>query len=155
MCCNLKFSNRRLVRNMIAGNCEPRDVRRVLATFEDGVRDGQKATIAQHPIIGQTECFSRIFDHKPKMDDRILTGRVWSTRRLHKKAVSIVVAGHRCTVFRFSPTSLFHSMRFTNDGYWLQTGGVFGRSDRTDPIFRLWTYRQRFVREINRTDRFH
>lgn len=51
------------------------------------------------------------------------------------------------TLLRLSPTTRFHSSRFDPAGVWLQRGGLFGRSLRSDPLVRLWRRSARIARE--------
>jgi len=79
---------------------------------------------------------------------KVLSGRFWQRRRLLAKA-----AANRdqiTTVFLFSPTARPHKLSFQTDGYWLQTGGIFGRSNRDASRFRWASFRQRIAEETAR-----
>ena len=56
-------------------------------------------------------------------------------------------AGENVSLFLFGPSPRFHRVRFTDDGVWEQNGGLFGRSDRADPLFRLTGFAARLRRE--------
>jgi hypothetical protein len=49
-----------------------------------------------------------------------------------------------------SPTSFFHHVQFHKDGYWEQSGGLFGKSDRNQKVFKLWTRKRRKAFEAKR-----
>jgi len=47
-------------------------------------------------------------------------------------------------------TALYHRIRFHRAGYWVQEGGLFGRSERDDPLWQYWTHSDRLEREVAR-----
>jgi hypothetical protein len=51
------------------------------------------------------------------------------------------------TVLVLSLTGLFHRVWFDPRGVWVQRGGLFGRANRDEPLFRLTTLRRRAARE--------
>lgn len=79
----------------------------------------------------------------------VLAGRPWAARSLRTKAAALARQGSIVCLFIFSPTALFHRRRFAG-GVWIQRGGLFGKSDRSDPIFRLWCFGRRLSRESAR-----
>ena len=81
----------------------------------------------------------------------VLAGRRWQRARLLRQAAARVAAGEVVRVFVFGPSVLYHQHRFADQGYWLQTGGLFGKSDRSDPLFWLWSLSVRVRRESVRT----
>ena len=76
-------------------------------------------------------------------------GRVWNHTKLATQARAAVAQGAVATVIRLSPTTLRHHMRFHPEGWWEQTGGLFGASDRRDPVFRAWRFAARITREVS------
>ena len=58
------------------------------------------------------------------------------------------------TVFLFTPTARPHKLSFQPEGYWLQTGGIFGQSTRQGPRFRLISFRKRVAEEAARLARY-
>lgn len=59
------------------------------------------------------------------------------------KAKELVAQGARVTVFDFDRTARYHRVRYTEDGYWLHTGGVYGREERHEPAFKFMTKDER------------
>ena len=53
-------------------------------------------------------------------------------------------------VLLFSLTARPHHLRFHPDGYWEQSGGLFGRSDRHGPAWRWFTRKTRVRAECAR-----
>ncbi|RMD94540.1 MAG: glycosyltransferase family 2 protein, partial [Alphaproteobacteria bacterium] len=88
---------------------------------------------------------------RPFVSDLVLSGWVFSARRLREEAARAVREGHRTSLYLFSPTARRHRVRFTAAGVWEQTGGLFGKSERSDPPLRLWRRKNRVAREWKRT----
>jgi GT2 family glycosyltransferase len=83
----------------------------------------------------------------------VIAGRIWQRKRLVEQAVMAVAAGKVVTLFCLAPSMRAHRMTFQPQGYWLQTGGLFGRSDRSTPRLRLIRFRNRIAAEIARISR--
>lgn len=79
-----------------------------------------------------------------------LSGRSFQLGRLRAEAAALVAKGQPVSLFVFGPTPRKHRMRFTDGGWWEQTGGIFGASDRSGPRFQLTTFRTRVAAEIRR-----
>ena len=78
----------------------------------------------------------------------ILAGRIWQKRRLIAQATA--AKGRITTVILLSPTARPHRHSFQPEGFWLQTGGVFGQSARQGPRLRLISFRRRIAEEAAR-----
>ena len=141
----------RLVRHMVAGNCEPRDISAVMQSLEDGIVDGRQRPIgALAPISPDAPPFLRWTRAGQFHGSHILAARSWSRRRVRADAVATVGNGNRVSLFLFSPTALYHRVMFSPQGYWEQRGGLFGKSDRSGPALQLSGFRKRLRREIDR-----
>ena len=81
---------------------------------------------------------------------RVIAGRFWQRQRLIGEATQAVKAGEVVTVICLAPTIRAHRMAFHAQGYWLQTGGLFGRSDRDSARLRLTGFRRRIAAETAR-----
>lgn len=142
---------RRVLEHMVAGRLEPRDVTRLLDSLARGIADGQRRALAPLPLIEPPLSPFRPFNAAAgPRPGRVLAGWPWQRRRLRRAAATHAAAGAIVTVFRFSPTTLFHHMRFDPDGYWIQTGGVWGRSERSQPLFRTGSFAKRLHEETAR-----
>ncbi len=142
---------RRLLRYMVAGLCEPRDVRRLMATLDAGIAEGTRRGLADLPPLSPPQTEFRLFQPRhPVTGMKILAGRFWSRRTLRRDAEHLLRGGERVSLFLFSPTALYHSVTFRPEGYWEQRGGLFGRSDRGAPAFRLTTFGKRLRAEVSR-----
>lgn len=144
---------RRLLRHMVRGGLEPRDVRRLMAGLLEGFEAGLQragAPVAMTPLPHPTQPF-RPLGPCPPRGAVVIAGRPLARRSLHRRAVETVAAGRVATVMRFSRSTLFHRLAFQPDGYWLQTGGIFGRSLRDQPLFRAMSLASRVAEETART----
>ncbi|MCX7301776.1 MAG: glycosyltransferase [Rhodobacterales bacterium] len=138
---------RRLLTHMVAGRLEPRDVNRLLATFDTGWQDGMTRPLTSlPPIPSPTQPFLPL--STPTGPHDLLSAR--RLRTIAPRAKALINQGHTVTAVILSPTARPHRVRFQSEGYWLQTGGLFGKSLRTDPPFRFWHFRDRVEREFRR-----
>jgi hypothetical protein len=140
---------RRLLRAMIAGLCEPRDVGRLLARFDEGAGDGMAATFGSPRRIAPPPG-GAVFRDDAAPASLTLAGRPWSKGTLRRAAATAAAAGQVPSLFVFGPTTLYHRVRYNAAGFWEQTGGIFGRSDRSAPVFRYRTFAQRLAEETAR-----
>ncbi len=79
-----------------------------------------------------------------------ISGYCWKARALHHSAVQAVAAGHIVTVFCFSPSPRRQTLQFLPQGYWWQSGGIWGRSDRDIPADFTIGLATRAAREADR-----
>lgn len=140
----------RLLRHMIDGRIEPAQVARLMTTLTDGIDDGRSRPLTQLEPLGACQCEFLGFTPLPQGPTMVLSGRPHQARALKKRAQRMVADGQRVTLFLFSPTTLFHRVGFHCDGYWLQTGGIFGRSARKQSVFQWVGFGTRLQQEISR-----
>jgi O-antigen biosynthesis protein len=140
---------RRLLRYMVTGHAAPGDVAALLARFDEGARDAlrtEPATSREIPPPLAGACFRTA----PPGPARVIAGRPWARDILRRRAAEAAAAGEIVSLFRFGPTALHHRVRFDPAGFWEQTGGLFGRAERTEPLFRLQSFPLRLAREVGR-----
>lgn len=139
----------RALRHMVSGGIEPRDIGRLMATLEDGLAEGAARPLADpSPIPAATEPFLP-FPAGPRTG-RVLAGRIWQARRFRATAEAAAARGEIVTLLLLSPDARPHWMQFRPEGYWEQTGGLFGPADRREPRFRLWSFKARVRQETAR-----
>lgn len=144
----MKAERKRALRYMVQGLIEPRDVRRLMTSLRTGYQDGQaRAETEFVPLSSPGEPFLP-FPSDPRRPKVTLSGRTWSRSRLRAEATEATRAGHLPSIYSFSLTTLYHWRGYHPDGFWEQTGGVFGRSIRSDRLFRFWRLRTRVQREV-------
>ncbi len=81
---------------------------------------------------------------------RVIAGRIWQHGRLAVDAAAAVAAGEVVTLICLGPTMRAHRVEFQPQGYWLQTGGLLGRTHRTAPRLRLIGFHKRIAEETAR-----
>jgi O-antigen biosynthesis protein len=143
----------RLVRHMVAGRIEPGHVIKLLQTLEAGMSEGARRMIGPLPPISEANSPFLPVPSSPRQGVA-LSGRPWQARRLRKAAARDVAQSKIVTLVLLSPTARPHRMRFTRDGVWEQRGGLFGRSDRSEPILQWWSFHSRVAREAGISGRF-
>lgn len=141
---------RALLRMMVDGRLEPRDIGRLLATLAEGWHAGSTADLPALPRIAEDprEPFRR-FLAGPR-EGRVIGGFGWVGTRLRAAARAEAEAGRIATAMVFSPTPIAHRMRFSAEGYWFQTGGLFGRSERSGAPLQVWRLASRIRAETRR-----
>ncbi|MBZ0128312.1 MAG: glycosyltransferase [Rhodobacteraceae bacterium] len=140
----------RLIAAMVDGLIEPFAVDRIMASLEAGFTEGA-ARQPQHPGLGEPDRgFCRYGDSGPSAAPMAIACRPLTWRNCRNSVLAAAAAGQSLTVFRLSLTTLFHRMEFQPEGYWLQKGGIFGRSERRGALFRRATLKSRAGAEIDR-----
>ncbi len=132
----------RLLRHMVYGEIEPKDVARLLQTFDEGVENGLKreSITPQFDEPGAFQNFRTLGDG----DHQVFFGRRRNKAKLFESAQS---HSGGATAMVFSRTGLFHRRWFHRDGFWVQSGGLYGKSDRSDKLLARYTTRARAERE--------
>ena len=140
----------RALRHMVAGLIGPGEVGRLLRTLEAGLAEGLARPLEPPPALASgDEPFLPLPRTGPRRG-RVIAGRSWQGAACRAQAREAAVRGEIVTLFLFSPTALFHHHGFHADGYWIQRGGLFGRAERREPLFRLTRFATRLARETGR-----
>lgn len=135
---------------MNAGQIEPRDVRRLMAELTRGFAAGQSRPLgALAPIPRPVQGFQP-FASRAGTTPVVVAGRRWNARRLRREAARLAGQGQNVSLFLFSRTAMYHRVRFHEEGYWEQSGGLFGRSERSQKLFRLTRFGTRLEAETRR-----
>lgn len=142
----------RLLRHMVGGGLEPRAVRRLMKSLDQGYKQGQTrdfntGQIATHSVGPFTP-----FPSAPRKSVIVSTRPIFAQRDL-KIAQAKVNNGEIVTVYNLSCTTIFHQHWFDDTGMWIQKGGLFGKSDRKMPFFRMTTRSRRLSYEQRRVTR--
>ncbi|MEY8097606.1 glycosyltransferase family 2 protein [Falsihalocynthiibacter sp. S25ZX9] len=144
---------KRLLRFMQSGALEPSDVLGLMRSLEAGHQSGSNAKLISLPELPTNGAVFEKFMQTP-YNHHVLSGRIWQRKRLRKQAKILVSAKNRVTLVVLSPTSLFHRITFTEDGFWEQNGGIFGKSNRNQPYFQIYGFRSRVRDEVARSNQF-
>lgn len=140
---------KRLLEHMVAGRMEPHDVRVLLAGLRNGFDKGLARQVGSLPRIPRASKGFRGFPAGEKTGSAVVAGRLWNRRRNWQDARRLAKTNKTVSLFLFSRTGLFHRVRF-QDGIWVQTGGLFGRSDRRQRMFRIVGFNRRLREEKRR-----
>lgn len=140
----------RALRHMVAGRLEPRDVVRLMHGFDDGVRDGRSRPHRRMAPLPPPDDPFRLYPVRTDPSSLVVSGRPWQRYGTHAEALRERQAGRIVTEIILSPTAWRHNVRFGADGIWHQTGGLFGKSDRSDSAFKAWKFGRRVAREAER-----
>ena len=144
-----RSERQRLLRHMVSGGLEPRDVRRLMRRLDDGYADGQNRPFGAPQLPAHPALSFKPFPaaSRPAV---ILATRPFHLKRDMERAAERVKNGEIVTLLSLSLSAMFHQLQFTEDGIWLQRGGLFGRSHRRGPLFRMTTRARRIERETGR-----
>ena len=136
----------RLIRHLVQGGLEPRDVPRLLATFDAGWAAGVARDLSHlRPLDPAANSFLPL-DTRPRAG-LVIAGRIWQRRELLRRAGVKALTGKIVTVICLSPTTWYHKHGFESGGFWVQQGGVYGRSVRDGPMIRIGAFRARIRAE--------
>ena len=142
----------RLLRHMVSGGLEPRDVRRLMRRLDQGYSEGQdrpfgKETLPTHPAA-PFKPFSTI-----RRKSSFEPTRPMRLKKDHARAVERVKNGEIVTLLNLSRTAMYHQLKFDADGIWVQSGGIFGKVDRNDALFCMTSRTRRVEKERLRVAR--
>lgn len=145
---------RGLLGHMVAGRIEPRDVRRILATFDAGLADGRLRPIDVLPPLPQPIApFLRFPSEDVVRGNHVAHfGRRLSRTRVLTAAKQAAADGYVTTALVLSPDARPHKLVYQMEGFWLQWGGQFGRADRGDSAFRVSGFRSRVEQELRKAE---
>ncbi|ETW12419.1 glycosyl transferase family protein [Roseivivax marinus] len=138
----------RLIGLLQRGPLDPSDMRRLMRGLEAGIAQGRTRPLAPlDPLPRPAQGFLS-YPTRPGAPQVLLTGRrlaplLDAARRRDR-------AGEVVTVLHMRPGTRAHHMRFDPSGVWVQSGGLFGRSDRTGPRIRITRRSTRVAAEIER-----
>jgi len=139
-----------LVKHMISGGLEPVSVRKLLQSFDDGVADGLSrggGTVTLPAPLAPFLLFRKTAPENLPERSIVLYAPRRDQARLFAKAKTLSAQGSIVTAMVFSRTSLFHRRWFHPDGFWVQSGGLYGKSLRSDRYFTRFGLAARAERE--------
>lgn len=142
---------KRLIQFMVLGGLEPFDIPKLLAGLEHGIAAGSdRMPLKPRNLKRQPGKFQQFCNKDQPVELTALVCRLAGWRKAREIAKRTALSGVCLTVFRFSFSLIFHRMRFHPQGYWLQSGGIFGRSDRGSRLFQSTTFNGRVRQELAR-----
>ncbi len=117
--------------------------------LEAGIARGSAEPLTAETLIPAPPPFLPLAGTGPR-SWLLLAGWSWQHPGLRTTARTAAQAGKLVQLMLFSLTTRPHRMQFHPDGYWEQTGGLFGRSDRSGPRLRQFTLQSRVRAECAR-----
>ncbi|GLQ35507.1 hypothetical protein GCM10007939_17900 [Amylibacter marinus] len=143
-----KDQHRRLSGLLVWGHLDVMDMGYLMDTLKAGLSDS-----AVFSPVGAIEQASDFLQYPTsEMGDVVLHASIWRRGSLMKRAKESADRGNIVNAFCLSYTTLFHKRIFHKDGYWMQTGGVFGKSNRSGSLLFLkgFTIKSRVIAEVKR-----
>jgi len=138
---------RRLIDFMLRGDLEPRDIPDLLKTLDSGLKAGGKRTEKPGFIAPEPPDFRPFPGNSKGMPAVGLSCGPLARGKARKQARALAAEGVSVTVFEFSRTALYHRMQFDPHGFWVQKGGIYGRSLRDRAVFQRFTFNSRVEAE--------
>lgn len=139
----------RLLKHLLSGGLEPRDVTRLLGRLDEGYAEGQTRVFGAHSVAQASEMF-RAFPARERKSSLIGT-RPWRLSQDRAAAADRVAKGEIVTLVCLSPTLFYHCLSFEpEEGIWLQRGGIYGKSLRNTALFRRISRKTRVLIEAKR-----
>lgn len=139
----------RASRHRSAGRLTAATETALLQTLKDGWQHGLSCDLpVLIPLATGGSAFQRYSSLGP-VSGRVIAGRIWQKSKLLAEAQRNL-GKSITTVICLSPTARYHRVAFQPEGFWLQTGGVFGKSDRSGAWFQVVGFRARIEAETIR-----
>ena len=145
----IKAERKRLINHIISGGLEPQSVRRLINRLREGYKIGKSRKTSQAQIGNIT---GLQFLQFPSITRNSVLKAVRSIHAasVREKVCKQVEQNQIVTLLILSPTALFHRVQYHMNGYWEQTGGLFGKSIRDQKLFCLWSRKRRVAFETER-----
>jgi len=147
-----KKQRNRLLKLCVAGLLGPADIPRLLKTLRQGFIDGQSMPVEnrQRPLKCNSDMFVMFGEglHKTLKSEAYVGSRI-SKKTMIVAAAQTAAQNTPVTLFYWSFTTLFHRRFFDGRGFWVQTGGLFGKSNRRQSYFRFNRVLTRGLKEIS------
>jgi O-antigen biosynthesis protein len=144
---------RRLIGMLVGGRIAPGDLARLRVTLEAGIANGLVRALPPFaPIADARQAWLGLAGTGLR-PGTVLGGWTWKRRRLLNEARRLRALGRIVTVLLLEPGRRPHRQRMTDDGIWLQSGGVHGPAERSEPRIRLWSLSGRLDHEAARIAR--
>ncbi len=142
----------RLLRYLVSGGLEPRDVRHLMGRLDYGFNEGSHRAFGQSNLAAHPAAPFKPFTSIRRNSVFLSTRPMWA-KKDHTNAADRVKNGEIVTMLSLSRTAIFHQLKFNEDGVWVQSGGIFGKTKRNEPIFSMTTRSRRLEKERGRVAR--
>ena len=141
-----------LLTHLVQGGLEPRDIAPLLAGFDTGWAEGLLRNLQALTALPAADLPFQRLATGPRAGV-LISGRIWQRRELLRRAGVEAATGKIVTVICLSPTTWYHRDKFESGGFWMQQGGVFGRSVRNGAAVQIGSFAKRLSEEAKRIGR--
>ncbi len=145
-----KTQHERLIKLMVAGKLMPTDVGKLLRSLNKGLVGGLKAKVETQAKFSDNSPNAFEPQQEIEYSSEVFAGSILSCAALNKAAIAASQNLVTVTVFCWSFTQLFHRRYYDERGFWVQKGGLFGKSDRESGYFQLSTLIMRSIKEAGK-----
>ena len=135
---------------MQSGAIGPEEVGFLTVTMNDGLSDGKSRRATTRTIPEKPESAFRALTESLICEVFHLGCRFFERKLVVQQAIDAASANKIAIVIELSPTALYHRFRYDYAGYWIQSGGIWGRSLRSQPLFTVCSFSARVRAEIRR-----
>ena len=118
-------------------------------SLDAGWQAGLARDVGTAQLSGATPPFKPLKDTGPR-DHVVISGWIWAQKALHAQAETAHTMGKIVTVICLAPSLRRHKMQFLPQGYWWQSGGIWGRSDRDASALKWRGFAARVLAEATR-----
>lgn len=137
----------RLARMRRARRITARAQHKVLESLEAGIADGLDREVSTPRTDFGTPPGLLAFKGTTSQKLTVLSSRYWHRASLFAQADELGAQGSRVFAIALRPTPHRHRRFFDDRGFWVQTGGLFGPSDRAQRAVRYWRFEDRIAAE--------
>ena len=110
------------------------DMQRLLQDLQAGIAEGRAAAPAPAHVVAPTPDFRPFAETMPP-EPLTLAGRWFQRGSLLQQAEAAAAKGRPSSLFLLAPTTRAHRVFFSASGVWVQSGGLFGPSLRSQRRF--------------------
>ena len=131
------------------GKVSPRRAQALQDSLDAGWQAGLARDFGAAPILDAAPPFKPLNDTGPR-NHVVISGWIWAQKALHAQAETARAMGQIVTVICLAPSLRRHKMQFLPQGYWWQSGGIWGRSDRDSSALKWRGFAARCRAEVAR-----
>ena len=139
----------RLLRLVRRRKLDARGLRALMESLVAGIAEGRHRQGLVPAVAAPGRTFAALRDTVPP-GMRLLCGWRHRAGALRAEAAEHVARGTPVALILLEPTPRKHRVGYTEGGWWEQTGGLYGPSDRTAPRMQAWRYANRIAAEQSR-----
>ena len=139
---------------MRLGRLKPDGIAPLMDTLTDGYAKGQQREGSIPPVAAGSGDILRFCQSTEPPHHKVLKARLFTRGRVCRTAKALAEAGDLVSVIEVLPSTRALTVRFGDDGYWHHRIGQYGRTHRSEKLYRYRTNRRAFVEERERIRAF-